>query len=65
MDKIEKARSVAKLTSEDIHMLKLYIERCLIAAIEFDETEKPEYFAEMKSAIEEFIKTLKKLEKEA
>ncbi|MGB9756175.1 MAG: hypothetical protein ACPLVJ_00115 [Candidatus Bathyarchaeales archaeon] len=66
MDKIERARRVvAKLTLEDMHLLKQYIDRCLVAAIKFDETGKPEFFAEMKNAMEEFMNALKELENEA
>lgn len=65
MDVLERAeRVVAKLTEEDRCKLRQCIDECLSVAIMFDETGKPEYFAIMKNAIEEFMKTLRVLEKE-
>ncbi|MEM3629263.1 MAG: hypothetical protein QXU46_04175 [Candidatus Bathyarchaeia archaeon] len=64
MNEIEKAQHiVAKLTKEDRIKLKQYINECLSVAIMFDETGKPEYFTKMKNTMEEFMKTLRMLEK--
>ncbi|MEM3458970.1 MAG: hypothetical protein QXN36_00055 [Candidatus Bathyarchaeia archaeon] len=55
---------VARLTREDRIKLRQLIDECLSAAINFDETGKPEYFVKMKDSVEGFMKTLKQLEKE-
>ncbi|MEM2969340.1 MAG: hypothetical protein QXR63_00210 [Candidatus Bathyarchaeia archaeon] len=65
MDVFERTeRLVARLTKEEKSKLRQCIDECLFAAIKFDETGKPEYFAKMKNAMKEFMKTLKTLEKE-
>ncbi|MGB9684330.1 MAG: hypothetical protein ACPL1Z_05310 [Candidatus Bathyarchaeales archaeon] len=66
MDVLERAeRVIAKLTESDRIKLRYCIDECLSAAIMFDETGKLEYFAKMKNAMEEFVKTLRALEEEA
>ncbi|MEM3759592.1 MAG: hypothetical protein QXZ02_00610 [Candidatus Bathyarchaeia archaeon] len=65
MVSMEKAESVvAKLTEEDRIKLRQLIDECLLAAMNFDETGKPEYFVKMKDSMERFMKTLEQLEKE-
>jgi hypothetical protein len=65
MSSIEKAeRIVARLTAEDKRKLRNYIDECLLAAIKFDETWKPEHFIKMKNSMERFLGTLDRLEKE-
>jgi len=65
MDVLKRAeRAVARLTEEDRCKLRQCIDECLCAAMLFDETGKMEYFAMMKNAMEEFVKTLRVLEKE-
>jgi hypothetical protein len=62
MSSIEKAkRVVARLTEEDMRKLRHCINECLIGAIEFEETRKPEYFIKMKCSIEQFLETLKRI----
>jgi hypothetical protein len=65
MKNIEKAeRVIARLTAEDKRKLRYYIDECLLAAIKFDETQKPEHLIKMKSSMEKFLGTLDRLEKE-
>jgi hypothetical protein len=65
MDVLKKARRVvAKLTKEDRIKLRLCIDECLSAAIMFEEAGKAKHFAKMKNTMENFVKTLRLLEKE-
>ncbi|MEM3565928.1 MAG: hypothetical protein QXK18_03530 [Candidatus Bathyarchaeia archaeon] len=65
MDILEKAESVvARLTEEDRIKLRRLIDECLLAAINFDETGKPEYFVKMKNSMEKFMEVLEQLENE-
>jgi hypothetical protein len=65
MKNIEKAeRAIARLTAEDKRKLRNYIDECLLAAIKFDETWKPEHFIKLKNSMEKFLGTLNRLEKE-
>jgi hypothetical protein len=66
MDVLKKARRlVAKLTEEDRIKLRLCsIDECLSAAIMFEEAGKAKHFAKMKNTMENFVKTLRLLEKE-
>lgn len=64
MDTLEKAENVvARLTEEDRIKLRQLIDECLLAAINFDETGKPEYFVKMKGSMEKFMEALEQLEK--
>jgi len=66
MDSITTARRVvAKLTAEDLKKLGRYVDDCLLAAIRFDETQKPEHFIQMKRSIEAFFETIDTWEKRA
>lgn len=65
MDVLERTeRVVEKLTEADRIKLRRCIDECLSAALMFDETGEPEYFAMMRNAMEEFMETLRLLEKD-
>ena len=65
MGVLEKAENlVARLTKEDRIKLRQLADKCLAAAIKFNETGKPEYFVKMKGSIKKLTETLEQLERE-
>lgn len=65
MDVLKRAeRAAEKLAEADRNKLRRCIDERLSAAIMFDETRKLEYFARMKNIMEEFMETLRLLEKD-